>query len=298
MTKSQIACFLEVAKHGSFSKAADQLFISQPAVSKQVAQLEKEFGLTLFDRTHGSIQLTTSGKLFFDYFVQTEQEFRSVIERAQQMQSVNTGTIRLGCLDGWDVSAFYPQMNEFFQRKYPNLRLYLDGYNHGEVLNALRRGEIDVAITLDIAAQNQQDLSLRSITPTRAILLMSTQHPAAGREVLRLEDFKDDTFFVIMPPQDANPAMAEFTRKLCSEAGFTPAIEYSPSSAAVLMRLQSGMGVTITTEWTSACRTSLYRAHPLGPQLNVCVVWLNNGQNPAKNMFVNELLFFYRQNNL
>lgn len=295
MTKSQITCFMEVAKHQSFSKAAAQLFVSQPAVSKQVAQLERELDLPLFDRTHGAIHLSMVGKLFYDYFLKATQDFEAVVKEAHRFKNVYAGDIRLGCLDGWDVSAFFPQINKFFQEQYPNLHLVLDGYNHGEILAALRRGEIDVAITLDISAQQQPDLCVRNITPVETTLLLSSHHPDAKREKLSLASFKGDTFFVILPPAVPDPAMEGLTVELCEKAGFHPQIEYAPSSAAVLMRLQAGSGVTVTTEWTSACRSELYRALPLGRKIHMCVAWLNDGQNPAKSTFINELLFFYRQ---
>lgn len=295
MTKSQIICFMEVAKHQSFSKAAAQLFISQPAVSKQVAQLERELDLPLFDRTHGAIRLSVVGKLFYDYFLKAHRDFEQVVKEAHQFKNVYVGDIRLGCLDGWDVSTFFPRINRFFQVQYPNLHLVLDGYNHGEVLAALRRGEIDVAITLDISAQGQPDLCVRNITPVEITLLLSAHHPNAGRENLSLTDFQDDTFFVILPPSEPDPAMEGLTLELCEQAGFRPQIEYAPSSAAVLMRLQAGNGVTVTTEWTSACRSELYRAQLLGRKVHMCVAWLDDGQNPAKSTFVNELIFFYRQ---
>lgn len=295
MTKSQINCFMEVAKHQSFSKAAAQLFVSQPAVSKQVAQLERELELPLFDRTHGTIRLSMVGKLFYDYFLKVNQDFESILKEAHQMKNVCAGDIRLGCLDGWDVSAFFPQINRFFREQYPNLHLVLDGYNHGEIMAALRRGEIDVAITLDISAQGQPDLCVRNITPVEVTLLLSAHHPNAGRKTLSLADFKEDTFFVILPPSVPDPAMEALTIEMCEQAGFHPQIEYAPSSAAVLMRLQAGNGVTVTTEWTSACRSELYRAQNLGRKLHMCAAWLDDGQNSAKSTFVNELLFLYRQ---
>lgn len=164
MTKAQITCFMEVAKYQSFSRAASHMFISQPAVSKQVSLLEDALSLTLIDRTSSGIRLTEAGKLFYAYFQKSYDEFNNVWDKAKRLSSKQNGTIRLGCLDGWDLSSFYPELRGILVKKYPGLQVELDGYNHISVLDALRSGEIDIAITLEITLQQQKDLSIRNIT--------------------------------------------------------------------------------------------------------------------------------------
>lgn len=293
MTKAQITCFMEVAKYQSFSRAASHMFISQPAVSKQVSLLEDALSLTLIDRTSSGIQLTEAGKLFYEFFQKYFDEFNRVWDQAKRLSSKHSGTIRLGCLDGWDLSSFYPELRGILVKKYPDLQVGLDGYNHISVLEALRRGEIDIAISLEITLQHQPDLSIRNITSAPTVMLISTLHPLAGKEDLSLSDFRDDPFFVISPTTGGDNPMERLTVDVCEAAGFSPKIEHTPNSASVLMRLQGGLGAQITCAWTGACSLPLYKVITLEKMLNISAAWVENNTNPAKLVFVDELCSHY-----
>ena len=293
MTLAQISCFMEVAKYKSFSKAAEHLYISQPAVSKQVSLLEKSLEMPLIDRSAGSIQLTAAGKMFYKFFQKTANEFNALTDEARKITSGHTGDLRLGCLDGWDLSTFYPEFRDVLVKKYPKLQLNLDGYNHIHVIDALRRKEIDVAITLEITLQGQPDVSKRTVTSAPIVMLISTLHPLANKENLTLADFKDDPFYVIAPAAGNENPMEQLAISICESAGFTPKIEHTPNSASVLMRLQNGIGAQITCAWTGACKLPLYRVITLDQTLNISAAWLDNNSIPAKQVFIDELYRHY-----
>lgn len=293
MTKSQILCFMEVAKYRSFSSAAAHMFISQPAVSKQVANLESYLGLSLIERTPSGIQLTGAGKLFYAFFETSINEMNRVWGEARRLSVKEAGSIRLGCLDGWDITAFYPELRGILKEKYPDLKLALNGYNHIQLVDALRRGEIDVGISLEITFPTQSGLSIRNITSASTVMLISGQHPLASEEHPPLSELKSEPFFVIAPVEGGDNPMETLTFEVCEAAGFTPIIEHVPSSAAVLMRLQGGVGAQITCAWTGACKLPMYRAVVLDHPLNISAAWMPNGQNPAKHIFVDELCQHY-----
>ena len=81
MTLAQIRCFLEVANCQSFSRAASRMFISQPAVSKQIRLLESDLKLALLDRSSAAPKLTEAGELFYDFFRRITEEYQTVLER-------------------------------------------------------------------------------------------------------------------------------------------------------------------------------------------------------------------------
>lgn len=293
MTLAQISYFMAVAKYQSFSKAAKHLYISQPAVSKQVSLLEASLNLTLIDRRYGGAQLTDAGKMFYKFFRKAEDDFNKLSAEAHEIASGHTGNLRLGCLDGWDLSTFYPELRGLLAEKYPKLQLNLDGYNHIQAIEALRRQEIDIAITLEIALRGQPDVAMRNVTSAPVVMLISTLHPLAQKENLTLSDFKDDPFYVIAPTAGTDNPMEQLAVNVCEAAGFTPKIEHTPSSASVLMRLQNGIGAQITCAWTGACKMSLYRVITLDQSLNISAAWLDNNSNPAKEVFINELYRHY-----
>ena len=126
MNQRQIECFLTIARNHSFSKAAEILFLSQPAVSKQISSLETELGVSLFYRMkHKQTELTPVGKLYFDYFSKTTDEFRAVQKQAHLLGQQITGSLKFGVLAGWNVSAFLQPFLQYFQKEYPNIEVQL-----------------------------------------------------------------------------------------------------------------------------------------------------------------------------
>ncbi len=290
MTNAQIKCFLNVVRYQSFSKAAEKMFISQSAVSKNIALLEKDLGYILIDRTNGIAKLTAVGEQFYDFFSKAESMFSDLMERVAQMTSRQAEDIRLGCLDGWDLSQFYPQIQKIFSEKYPNANLSLEGYNHLSVLDALVDNKIDIAITLAIAVPRQSSFVSKVIASAPAVILLSSSHPLANKEDFKLSDLKDEPFYVIAPNSPKTNPLEQLALLLCRSAGFEPKIEYAPNSASILMRLQSGRGSQITCNWTSAARFPIYKTIKLEHNLNVCAAWLNNEKVSSKHLFVNELM--------
>lgn len=293
MTITQINYFMEVAQCQSFSKASSRLYISQPAVSKQVSLLEESLGVPLIDRSYGGVQLTAAGKMYYKFFQKAEEEFVKLSDEVREITSGHVGDLRLGCLDGWDLSTFYPEFRGLLAEKYPKLQVALDGYNHIQIFDALRHKKIDVAITLEITLQGQSDIFSQNVTSAPVVVLISALHPLAKKEHLTLSDFKDDPFYSISPVIGSNNPMEQLAIDVCQSAGFTPKIEHTPNSASVLMRLQNGVGAQITCAWTGACKLPLYRVIPLDQMLNISVAWLDTNTNPARQVFIDELYRHY-----
>jgi DNA-binding transcriptional LysR family regulator len=139
--------FIEVASHLSFSKAAEVLFISQPAVSKHVKKLESEVGLPLFERKGNTISLTTSGQKLLEYLHQAKK-IQSQIESDVQIikdQFKARGELRIGASTTLSLYVL-PKILSAFHKNFPNVQLLLINRNSENILDALVNKEIDLAI--------------------------------------------------------------------------------------------------------------------------------------------------------
>ena len=122
MNQRQIESFLAVAETGNFTRAAERLYISQPAVSKQVLSLEEELGFLLLIREyHKDVQLTEAGKLYYDFFHKVMGEYKAVYEQAQQYRKKVRGTVRLGILTGWKIQDKLQNILEQMKQNYPEI---------------------------------------------------------------------------------------------------------------------------------------------------------------------------------
>ena len=287
MTLSQIRYFLTVAQERSFSKAAQVLIVSQPAVSRQVALLERELGVELFRRTSQGIALTDEGEAFAEFFRTSEQTFNDLLERTRRHAAPLRGTIVIGGTEGWDLSSFFPQLSAHFAQRYPEVELVLSGYNHHEVVQTLERGKVDVVITSEALLQDKPHLGHALLTHRRGVLLFSAQHPLAHKKDLTLADFRDEPFYNTAPANMRKTNVELFS--LCAKADFVPNIEHVPTLSAVYMKLSSGHGVMFCNDWMMAINNPLFTTFPLDLDRGVSVAWRKEENDPLVALFVREL---------
>ena len=130
MNDLQIDYFLAVADSGSFTRAAQKFYISQPAISRVISALERELGFPLFDRTNRRTTLTSAGK-------QSKQLIAAAVQAAQSINSDESGTIQLGLLSGLDFSSLILNLDERFARTYPNITMNTVFTDFQELRNSL-----------------------------------------------------------------------------------------------------------------------------------------------------------------
>lgn len=137
--------FLVVSKSKSFSKAAQQLFMTQPAVSQSIAKLEQELNTSLFYRTPKGITLTNEGKVLHDYVNQALGILDAAEHKMVEFKSLKTGTLRIGVGD--TISRFFllPYLEAFYM-KYPGIRLKVMNGTTNEITAFIKAGEADVGI--------------------------------------------------------------------------------------------------------------------------------------------------------
>lgn len=179
---------LTVAEEGSFTRAAEKLYISQPALSQQVRQLEDELGALLLDRTGKGIRLTAAGDLFSRYarkiFCQIEEAKLALHElEGMQRGSLTVGTVQT-------VNAYLiPQVVADFAEAYPAVSLKIDELPASELENALDEGNLQLAISFVPPANNT--LEWETLFNEQLVLIVSKEHELAGRESLNISDLQN-----------------------------------------------------------------------------------------------------------
>jgi len=135
--------FSVVAKNNSFSSAAKDLYMTQPAVSQAMMQLEKELGTRLFNRTPKGVTLTTEGSLLFEYTNSALGLLDAGEEKLLEFKNLTTGQLKLGVGD--TISRFFlmPYL-EAFHTMYPNIKLQMLNGTTSEICNFIKSGEVDI----------------------------------------------------------------------------------------------------------------------------------------------------------
>lgn len=189
MIAFQYNVFYEVAKHLSFSKAAKVLFISQPAVSKHIKNLEVELGTPLFERRGSSIILTSLGEKLVDHLHKArnvERLIQSDINIIKDQHEAK-GELRVGA--STTVSLYVlPRVLSTFHKKYPNIKLLLINRNSENILKALSNKEIDLAI---IEGRNEPNSFQHTFFMEDEIIPVCSTHSSYAETKMEISQLKD-----------------------------------------------------------------------------------------------------------
>ena len=180
--------FLETARQGNMTRAAERLFVSQPTMSKQLKELERELGTQLFIRSNYSIKLTEAGMLLkkraediLTLVDKTKDEFRS-------MDEINSGDIFVGAPESESMALFTDAVSDL-QRDYPGIRCNIYSGNHEDVCDRLDKGLLDFAIVMsyvDLSKYNYLEIPAKDSWG----ILMKKSDPLALKGSLTIDELK------------------------------------------------------------------------------------------------------------
>lgn len=137
--------FYSVATHGNISKAANELFISQPAVSKAICNLERSSGITLFSRNSRGVKLTKEGEVFYQYVKSALNQIYEGERVLTKLKNKEIGIIKVGISSILCKNFLVPRLKNFIQ-KYPQIKIIINNKTSSETLKLLDDGKVDIAI--------------------------------------------------------------------------------------------------------------------------------------------------------
>lgn len=258
MDLRHVRTFVTVAEIGTVSKAAERLHVAQPALSRQIANLEDELGLKLFDRVGRRLMLTSEGERLLNDCRGLLNYARAVGEQAQVLRRGDVGVLRVSASPHL-IEGIFPDFLRHYAARYPNVQVRLvDVAAGGEALAMLERGEIHLVQTIVRAiAPDEQRFTSHPLAPMQ---MLAACHPKlklgtdGSVEIGRLAPY---------PLLQATPdfAMRRNFDAACRLAGFTPNnVLESRAPHALLAMAEAGHGVAIIP---SALRIHRYRVRVL-----------------------------------
>lgn len=179
--------FVKVAETLHFTRAADELFLTQPALSQQIKLLENELGTPLFDRSGRKVKLTDAGSTFLEYARNALFEVEKGERAVADLQNTVIGNVRIGVM----YSYFNPLLSVLgnFCRTYPRVRINIILENNEDLHEKLLTSELDIALTFDDI--NNEDLEQKGSFNTRLIFAVAKNHPLAGLQEISLANLND-----------------------------------------------------------------------------------------------------------
>lgn len=239
----QLRYFVASADLLSISKAAEQLHVSQPALSRQIRLLEDELGVPLFDRIKKRIHLTEAGAAFLARARQILCDAETSIQQIREEFGGERRTLRLGFITPFLDDLVAPAVREFGQR-HPKARVSLFDLPPRALLDRLANHELDLAVLGNLESGDHEEFDVRLLWKHRMEAVIPSTHRLAGRASVRLSELRSDTWISL---SDAFfPGRRAFFLSICRRAGFDPRIADEMESIPVMLAtiaLGAGVGI-------------------------------------------------------
>lgn len=273
----------KIVEVGSFSKAAELLGYTQPALSQMIASLERELNIKLLYRSSHRVCLTVEGERIFPALQKAVAQYLSMQEIIKEIQGLETGVIRIGTLSS--VSCHWlPQLIGGFQKQYPNVAFVLHQGDNNSIPEWVRMGEVDFGF-VNMSIYNGKAAFLKE-GEYRAVL--PVQNPLSGQEYVTLSQLAEYPFLVIEEGSFSRPMEAFRELSLQPKVRLRVHDDYS-----ILSMVESGLGVSILPELVLRKTNYQIKILPLKPPITRKIGFIAKDKNElplATKSFINFML--------
>lgn len=288
MTLNQLKYFIAVARCLSFTEAARSLFMTQPALSRQIQAMEGELGTQLFVRDKKTLKLTPGGSALYSRLPDFLKEYDDMMAEARHANRGFEGQLRVGILDVYDASELFPPVVGHFQREHPGIRLTLERFSLGELPERLYENKLDIICTYAFSLFDKPDLMAVNVQKYDSCVLLNREHPLADKPDLTLDDLRQERF--VQLGTEASAEGYQYIANLISRGGISPEVLYVDKNEDVLLWVEMGYAVAITSNRTIEKHNPRVVVRELNmPEVkghDVTMAWRKSNYNPAIALFM------------
>ena len=215
----QIRLFLLMAEERNFSRVAAMANMTQPTLSRRIAQLEQTLNLKLFNREDRPVTLTPEGETLYKGWKRLQEDFNIALNEAKKVRSDDYEYINLSTIESGNNKLSLSLLTAWMNEKVPNIHTHIQYSNFSAWRSKLLSGEIDILQTVLFETIDLDDaFTWEQITVCPKEVVMLKTNPLADNEELTIGDLKDQRFIVISPME--SPHYFKYVQKLCREHGF------------------------------------------------------------------------------
>ena len=294
MTINQLNYFIAAAETRSFTKAAEQFYLSQTAITQQIRALEQQIGADLFDRSHRPVALTSAGHVFLHEAKKIISRMEGAVRSAQNAASGLTGTLKIGYTTGYEKCGL-PGFLRSFRQANPNVFISCQRCPTDLLASGLLSNRFDLIYTWD-STNLQQTPQIRccNIEKIPLTVVMYPSHPLAERSVLRRSDLKGEDILYMSPSETINSYGDAHYLELYEKAGVQPNILFrSTDMESILMMVAAEQGISVFPDYfdgkTRPVNTDNIVFIPLEGEdeyEQIDALWKEDNPNPALTQYL------------
>jgi DNA-binding transcriptional LysR family regulator len=283
--------FVSVAELLNFTKAAAKLRVAQPSFSRQIRDLEEELGVSLLERNSRWVRLTEAGKAFATEARAVLQHAEAAAQTARAFAKSNHGQLNLGYAPSLTVEVL-PQALRSFEREFPRVRVTIQDLSIMEMLNGLRAGRLDAALTVELPGKQMQGLAFEKLRSYPVCVALGATHRLVRARRIDLAELKDERLIVYS--REEYPEYHEWLNGLFGRAiqRLIEKGEEHDSGTSLIAAVESGRGVAVVASVFSSVagpRIKLRQLKPSPAPLVVGVAYHPRRLGPTALQFVRTL---------
>jgi len=279
--------FIGVAEEENVSRAALKLHVSQPALSRQIRDLEDEFGFLLLERSARSVRLTEAGRAFLIEARAVLQRAEEAVKTARAIASGGSGELHGGYAPSL-TPRILPQTLRAFQSELPNLRVKLHDLTTEEMLAGLREGKLRIAFVARPTAAMLRGLRFEELARDSICLAVAPKHPLAKRRTVTLAEAAREPL-ITYSRKDYPDAHENLTALFAAIKGQPRIVEEHDSVSSLIAAVESGAGVAVAPQSLTCIAGPRLKLIPFSPApapLVVGAAWSKAGLSPAAERFL------------
>src|SRR6185295_2183388 len=286
--------FVAVGEEQHYGRGAQRLRVAQPALSRQIQDLEEEVGFKLFDRLSRGVKLSTAGKLFLEEARRILQQVDEATKRAKRVASGQLGTLRVGFIESMSWHGVVPDSFRQFRQRQPDAELQIKPLSSLEQIGAVRSGQLDAGFVFTIA-NIDRELAQLGIDSINLMLAVPKGHTLAKSNSLRLRDLSSASF--IWFPRRESPLFYDRLMQACFRGGLKSphVVQEGVNEATILSLVSCGLGVAFVssaTRWRCPESVVLLSVTDLKLPLPFALVWRKDNSSPLLAKFVADVRSF------
>ena len=280
--------FVAIGEEQHYGRAAHSLRVAQPALSRQIQDLEKELGFKLFERLPRGVKLSTAGKLFLEDARRILQDVSEATARADRVARGHSGTLRVGFAENASWHGVVPDSFRRFREQRPNAELKLQPAASLAQLEAIRSGRLDAGF-VNFMPKADPELDQLPVAITHVELAAPKRHPLTKLRKLRLRDLTDTPF--VWFPRRESPVFYDQLMHKCHRGGLkSPRIvQEGLNEATILSLVSTGLGVALvlgTARWRCPETVVILSVVDLNVPLTLALAWRRDNASPLLANFI------------
>ena len=286
MSIHRLPVFIAAARNLNFTKAAEELCISQTAISQQIKQLEQELGFELFVRSKRGVQLTPAGEAFYRRCEKISTQYNNAVALAEKIASGQETDLRIGYVGAYELWSIADQVREY-HKKFPKAEISFSLGSNSSVIKDLVLGKLDLAVLCSFGVDLSPGLMGKVTSTEPCMLMISAEHPLAKQKVIKARDLKGIPI-VVNRAQDNRSSASQIAGMYFNMGLGNNKRIYADDFYSLTLIIRSGLGISIVPRSMARWGLNgvvLRRIQGFRAKARTVIIYSEGCQNPGVTAF-------------